>query len=269
MKKNNKTKTLPNSLYHYTSFEVLTHILDLKNECLKERQMMKFHFGNSLQTNDKKEVQFFKDYVYKNKGGEKLYKQVENIRNKIGEPFILSLIHHVNTKSSYPSCEIPMWKMYGNNFAGVRLRFDFKKMQEYYKDKDNIDFAKCQYNTISEMEEKGRNIRNSFDRDAQNSDLENLYKQAILYKTYDWEYENEWRLVAWCNNTNMIDFISTSGRLFIEQEVPLNLLEAVEIGPKADQIAIEGSLNLIKNKLGNIPENHFKIEKSKLQIGYV
>jgi len=162
-----------------------------------------------------------------------------------------------------------MWKLYGNNFTGVRLRFDFKKMSKYYKDLDYIDLAKCQYYIKSEMEEEGKKIRDSFEKDPSNCDLESLYKQAILYKTYNWEYENEWRIVAWCNDFNQIDFLSTSGRLFIEQELPLDFLEAVEIGPKADQIAIEGSLNLIKKKIGNIPENHFKIEKSKLQIGYV
>lgn len=268
-KETGSTTDRPNSVCHYSSFEALTHILDVKNECLRERKMMNFHFGNPLQTNDKKEVHFFQDYVYTQKEGQRLKNDIDRIKENIGDPFILSLMHQQEDKSTYPRCEIPMWKMYGDNFSGIRLKFDFRKLKKHCEDIEGIDLIKCKYCTITEMKERGREIRKSSNNGSNYSDLVNLYKEAVSFKTYNWIYENEWRIVAWCKDINKIDFLETSGRLFINQEIPLDCLEAIEIGPKADQIAIEGSLSLIKKKIGNIPENHFIIKKSKIQIGYV
>ena len=259
----------PSSLWHYTSFEILTHILDLKNECLKDRQMLNFHFGNPLQTNDKKEVRFFEEFVYDTKKGKELKLEVERVKTNIGNPFCLSLIHHIEDEKNYPSCEIPMWRMYGNQFSGVRLRFDFKKIKNHYSKLDNYNIFRCNYLTKTKMAEKGREIRKLFKQSDTCLDIEKIYKDAISYKTYDWVYENEWRIVAWCKDNNKVDFIPQTGRLYITQEIPLDFLETIEIGPKADQEAIEGSLNLIKEKIGDIKENHFNIKKSKLQIGYV
>lgn len=275
MNKKNKTTPLkekeskPSSLWHYTSFETLTKILDPSKECIKDRKMLNFRFGNPLQTNDKKEVHFFEEFVYKGKIGNELKQQVENVKEDIGKPFILSLIHHRENPRNYLSCEIPMWRMYGNQFAGVRLKFDYQKMEKYCKSSSDISLEKCTYLTKTKMEEKGKSIRDTFMQSNVDTELKKIYKASVCYKTYDWEHENEWRLIVWSNDNNKIDFNPQNGRLFIPQEIPLDWLTAVEIGPKADYEACEGSLQLIKEKLGSISENHFKIKRSKLEIGYV
>ena len=264
-----KKESEPTSLWHYTSFETLTKILNPNNECLIKKQMLSFRLGNPIQTNDKKEIHFFDDYVYDGKCGNELKQQIDGIREQIGMPFILSLIHHIETHKGYPSCEIPMWRMYGNQFKGVRLKFDYKKMKDYYKLIDNVNLEKCIYLTVNEIKNKGKEIRYSLKQLNENFDFENVYKASATYKTYDWVYENEWRIIAWCNNINMIDFNEQTGRLFIPYEIPLDFLNAIEIGPKADYDACKCSLELIKEKIGNIPENHFDIKQSKLKIGYV
>ena len=264
-----KKPSPPTALWHYTSFEVLTKILDVNNDCMKNRRMLSFHFGNPLQTNDSKEIHFFEEFVYKHRGGNDLKEKVEKlVKTKIGAPFILSLIHHTEKVRKYPSCEIPMWKMYGKNFSGVRLKFNYKKLKDYYQKKTDTDFVECHYLSKSKMEEKGKEIRKKDKINCPSLNLETVYKESIRYKTYDWVYENEWRIITWEKDLNQIE-IRETGRSFIKQEIPLDFLEAVEIGPKADQAAMDYSLHLIKKKLEKKDDNHFKIKKSKLQIGYV
>ncbi len=264
--KRKKKDSLPSSLYHYTSFEVLTKIMPIDKE--KSNSNLCFWFSNPLQTNDKKEIRFFEEYVFKNKTGQKLKTEVEAIKEKIGSPFTLSLIHHKEETKTYPSCEIPMWKMYGNNFGGVRLRFDFHKLKKYFESNNCIELKQCLYLTKTEMVETSRHLKKA-NQDNPKDFVEKIYKEAVCYKTCDWEYENEWRLVKWSKDIEAIGFRLTDGRLYLPVTFPFELLETIEIGPKADQEAIEGSLLLIKKKLQNISDAHFEIKKSKLEIGYI
>lgn len=119
------------------------------------------------------------------------------------------------------------------------------------------------------MEEKGQNIMMSFLTQSDEFDIQHVYKDVVCYKTYDWVYENEWRLVVWCNDLSRIKFDQV-GRLFIPIKMPLGCLETIEVGPKADYEAIEASLLLAKEKLScKGIETNFKIKQSKLQIGYI
>ena len=249
-----KKAITPQSLYHYTSFETVSYILC--KEALENR-LLSFHFSNPLQTNDQNEVHFFQEHVFGTKAGGILEEKMDKLKGIIGDPFTLSLIHHEG--KGYPSCEIPMWKMYGNNFQGVRLRFNGKKLEDFCKSNE-IDLIDCQYMKVTEMKEKGRKIRNYSDEQ-----LSAIYKDAIRYKTYDWKYENEWRLVKWCNKIELKEFNGITGRIYINVMLPLDCLEIVEIGPKADQTAFEASLFLLKEKY-NAP---FKVQCSNLKIGYV
>lgn len=264
--KTKKKESRPSSLWHYTSFENLTFILNLKDESCAYKGLLNFWFSNPLQTNDKKELNFFKEHIYNGKKGEQIKKEIEFIEGKIGSPFTLSLIRHYD--AHYPSCEIPMWRMYGDNFNGVRLRFNYKELEKYCQNHE-LELAQCIYPTKEEMSSTSRDIRNSYEAEDLNT-LETIYKKTVCYKTRDWVYENEWRLVKWCNNIEDIGFRPKDGRLYHEVKIPIDLLETIVIGPKADQDAIEGCLNLIKDKLKNKKINaNFNIEKSKLQIEYV
>ncbi len=253
------TPSLPTSLYHYTSFEVLTKLLK-ENGKQDDVCHLHFWFSNPLQTNDKKEIHFFNEKLFKTKKGKDLEKQINDIKNKVGNPFTLSLVHQRNNCSN----EIPIWKMYGNNFMGVRLKFNFKKLKTFVKSENTYDLIPCEYLNQTQMDSITRNIRNSKDEK-----LKDIYKKAISYKMNEWVYENEWRIVHWENSNSEIGYRTNDGRLYLPVKIPLDCLDVIEIGPKADQEAIEGSLRLIKEKIGNITENHFDIKRSNLQIGYV
>lgn len=254
-----KKPSPPTSLFHYTSFEVVTKIL--KDKGTREDIInLHFWFSNPLQTNDKKEIHFFNEDLYKGVKGKKLKKQIEEISTEIGYPFTLSLVHQRQNMSN----EIPIWKMYGDNFKGIRLKFKFEKLKQYILQQTSTALIPCNYLNKTQMEEITRNIKKS-----QDERLEEIYKKAVSYKMNEWAYENEWRIVHWNNNNTDVGYRSSDGRLYLPVTIPLDCLEAIEIGPKADQDAIEGSLNLIKAKIGDIKENHFKIIRSKLQIGYV
>ena len=99
--------------------------------------------------------------------------------------------------------------------------------------------------------------------------LVNIYRESIIYKTIEWSYENEWRLVTWCNDILKIDS-KPDGRLYLPLKIPLSSLKTIEIGPKSDTEAIKGCLKLIQQKM--IARNinvDFDIKISKLNIGYV
>ncbi|QYR10356.1 DUF2971 domain-containing protein [Prevotella sp. Rep29] len=251
--------SLPTSLYHYTSFEVLTNLLKSDRET-DGAYNLHFWFSNPLQTNDKREVHFFNEKLFETKKGKELEKQIDDIKNKVGNPFTLSFVHQKKSCSN----EIPMWKMYGNNFKGVRLKFNFKKLQNLFQNKNGYDLILCEYLNKNQMDVITRNIRNFKDRE-----LEDIYKKAVSYKMNEWSYENEWRIVFWTNEITKVEYRTNDGRLYMPIKIPLDCLDLIEIGPKADQDAIDGSLKLIKEKIGDVTENHFDILKSKLQIGYV
>lgn len=262
-----RTSQSTSSLYHYTSFDALIGML--KDEYTKKKNM-NLWFGNPLQTNDKKEILFYEEYVFANKSGDILHKEIDKLKDDVGRPFIFSMVGHRETIKSYPSCEIPMWKMYGNDFCGVRLRFKFEDIKKYCEDTENTDLYPCYYLTKEEMKKEGREIRNSVkvDTDGTKTNLERLYKNSVLYKTCDWIYENEWRIVMWEKNVTKMAF-KPNGRLYRAVTIPLDLLKEIEIGPKADQKAIESSLDLLNAKINYEVNIDFKIVKSKLEIGYL
>lgn len=179
-------------------------------------------------------------------------------------PFTLSLSQIREFHPGYPFCEIPMWRMYGDNFKGVRLKFKYQKLKQYCRKTGYLDLVRCCYLTETKMDEEAKKVRNSIKDQGFTSELETVYKDSVLYKTYSWVYENEWRIVKWNQSINEIG-VRSNGRLYLPMKIPLTLLESIDIGPKADFEAVEGSLNLILKKYNTT----FKINKSKLQIGYV
>ena len=259
--KDNKKASKPSSLYHYTSFKALLKIL---NEESLKKQMISIRLNNPLQMNDKREVHFFEDYVFCGKIGEEMKQKKERFKKDIGDPYILSFIHHISNKGRL-SHEIPMWWMYGDNYKGIRLRFDFKTLNEYCQSDGRLLLQKCQYETDNKMIEIGKKIRKSFVINDNLDELEESYKRVALYKPYDWEYENEWRMLKWCK-IEEVKYDDSTGRFYFPIELPLNSLRAVEIGPNADKDYIKGWLNIMKEKLEWKESEGFKINNSNLQI---
>lgn len=261
---------LPSVFYHYTSVASLFKIL-----CCKalEKETVSIKLSNTKQSNDPKEVHFFKDYVFNDtKSGEKM----NSLKSKLDfnrEPFSFSLIHHYEGneeklfgRKGYPHCEIPMWSMYGDKFRGVRLKFDAQKIKEYVEKEDFI-LQKCAYKTISEIKEIGKEIRTKFrKKQIVDEDLKSLYKDACFYKPFSWAYECEWRIASFVKCTEEICIDENNGKNYILTQLPLNCLKVIETGPLADYGQIHSSLSVLQEKHTQL--KNVKIIKSKLQVKY-
>lgn len=261
---------LPSAFCHYTSLASLFKIL-----CCQalEKGMISIKFSNTMQTNDPKEVHFFKDYVFNDtKSGEKM----KSLKSKLDfnrKPFSFSLIHHEGNEEKlfgrrgYPHCEIPMWSMYGDKFKGVRLKFDAKELKAYVEEKPNFILKKCTYKTISEIKELGKDRRTRF-RNGKigDKDLISLYKDVCFYKPFSWAYECEWRIASFVKCTEEICIDENNGKNYILTQLPLNCLKVIETGPLADYGQIHSSLSVLQEKHTQL--KNVKIIKSKLQVKY-
>lgn len=270
--------SLPSCLYHYTSLEALLSILG--GESMKNGNMV-FRFCDPLQANDKREINFFEDYVYKKgKSGEKLKESVDKMGISDEKPFILCLIRHYEGNKEknfgvryYPHCEIPMWDMYANKFKGVRIKFKAKQLKDYFNTEQikrtyvdaPIKLAHCEYMTVKEITNKGKELRKSIGENTNKQDIKELYQSSALYKTKSWVYEDEWRAILWIKDDNKIKIDPTRGKLYVELEIPLRCVSAITIGPLANQMDVEYILNTIKKKY-SVNMKDINIESSELFI---
>lgn len=202
---------IPNLLYHYTSFETLKLIL--KNNS--------FRFTRLDKLNDPME-----GYLLK----------YENYRENI----------FVSSWSAVAKEQIPMWKIYSNDFKGVRIgmpvnlfnfnddmlirTFGYPKkflasskldksysiIKSFNEDKSNSNivleeiskvFGPCQVNYKSNLRKLNENvIKNVSDKNGIISVTINFYELG-QQKISDWKYEREYRYLIFYNN-----IVATSAR---------------------------------------------------------
>lgn len=252
---------MPTCLYHYTSSKALKGMLEEVHESADNDGLL-FHLCNPMQSNDKREVNFFEDYVYKGFLGDKLKKAVDNISESTGKPYTISFIHHYEGsivknfgQRYYPHCEIPMWKMYGDDYTGIRLKFKAMELCSFFA-KKSISLQKCEYATINKMKDVGKKIRKGEETPEQ------LYKKSVLYKMAHWAYENEWRAVMWAKDSDP-NIEKTNNKIYSKCLIPFEYLQEITIGPKAIPEDID-YLQSLPQKRAKM--KHVKIKKSKLPI---
>ena len=216
----------PNSLYHYTSVDVLCKLFSgIKKDCLI------FHASSVDFMNDSEEYAISRSLCKD---------EVDNILadTKMGLPFALCFTDSENN--------IPMWSMYGDEGKGVCLKFNFSKLDVFLRKQKSEDriiiFSKCVYQKISQIEDKPL---------CANTDYPNLAKLceemriAAFVKPDFFVHENEWRLMAW----NSWKFPEIQNVLFkkvrneicpyIEISIPVDCLEGILLGPSASNQMIE------------------------------
>lgn len=260
-----------NSLYHYTSFDAIVHILDYEQEGLSKEGLLNIRFGDPLKTNDKREIKFFEDYLFTNSDiSNSIKSKYDLVKEELPSPFFLSLIHHKGQKW-HPKDEIPMWYMYGDYSKGVRIAFEYKKL-EVYCNNDGYKLQECSYFNESEMNKKASDLRKTLKQDINRTTWESILKQTygevLYYKSKDWEYENEHRIIAWGEDENRILENKDNGKKYYSVPLPIDCVREITIGPLADQMVVERCLKLIKEKLNtSLGERvNFEIKCSKLQI---
>ena len=258
------------TLYHYTSFNAIVHILDYSQECVQKDKLMDFLFGDPLNTNDKKEIMFFEKHFFTDSViSNEIKLEIERVKQESPYPFFMSLIHHQGSKW-YPKNEIPMWNMYGDNSKGVRIAFNYKLLENFCN-KEGYILRNCIYFNESEMREVARISRDKVKK-AEKSEwhplLRDIYSDSLFYKTKDWDYEQEYRIIVWDEGVNICTN-AYNGKRYCKVPLPLECIREITIGPLADKLVTERCLKLIREKLQSLlgeESIQFDIDHSKLQI---
>lgn len=250
-------------LLHFTSIEAFLGMLSpWMNSGKKKDPYLTFHATVFSKMNDAGENKiiydnFFTDSEWKNQ----IKTQYENYL-KTEKPYVISFVRG-ELKSKI---DIPMWLNYGKGATGIYLRFDLKKLNEYYKGKENYRFDKCQY--VNSQDKKDKIADLNLYRRIGNFDIlfDEIKETSIFLKDKCWEYENEWRIVKFEKDENAKQKITPRGVIeYTETTIPLNTLSKIHIGPKANKEWCEQTLEVILAKIKDY-NCSFDIEISNLKI---
>ena len=247
-------------LYHYTTIDALTKMLHMPSAIEKDiikvndesgyGYYLSFHATDAYMMNDRMEHKLILDIVNQ-VIPEKLKTQYFSELVSVGKPYVVSFCSERDN--------LPMWKAYAQNNAGVCLQFDLSEENINVLRKVNADieifsdyicFDECKYIDATDIETMLRlqiaDIETEYKglQDGQlskNYPFRNLYKEAILYKGREWSYEREWRLIWWCNQSK-----TKSGKYGItsyqDVKIPLRFLKEIIISPSNDQDLVQYGL---------------------------
>jgi len=249
----------PSSVAHYTSLEVLDKIL---NGALNESDgFITLHLSQISMMNDAGEgdfvlSRFFTDSMKKSE----LKKEWDSEYYPNHTPFVFSTVAtDVETRNRG---SLPMWKMYGDNCKGVLIRLNWKLLGKYCEERGYM-FSACNYKSTQEISKMVADLN------RRNATFQEIMQHSCFAKQLCWNYENEWRVVAF-GNQDMIRTKTTSRGIieYIELKIPLELIEEVCIGPLCVQDTTCSSLCLLKQKLENkFPGKViFKVSKSNIPL---
>ena len=230
------------SLYHYTSLEafqkMLTGTLSKENQTIAngsyhERSAVTIHFSHIRYMNDMMEYEYFNNLLWRSihhkdsNITETQFSEFVKIIDIFSEPFVLSL----STKADF----LPMWKMYSDNARGVMVEFDKDELEKvpkksynigkciYTEDIDEVIVAKC-VQAIHQPRSAVADIINAMDLE--------LRRKLTLYKSPDFDYEDEWRLYL---NTKIKLTKTSQGiiKLYTDVAIPATCIKSVTLAPCA------------------------------------
>ena len=263
-KAKNKKESQSDYLLHFTSIEAFLGMLSpwMNSDKKEDAPYLTLHATVFSKMNDAGENKiiydnFFTDSEWKNQ----IKTQYENYL-KTEKPYVISFVRG-ELKSKI---DIPMWLNYGKGATGIYLRFDLKKLNEYYKGKENYRFDKCQY--VNSQDKKDKIADLNLYRRIGNCDslFDEIKETSIFLKDKCWEYENEWRIVKFEKDENAKQKITSRGVIeYTEITIPLNTLSKIHIGPKANKEWCEQTLKVILAKIKDY-NCSFNIEISNLKI---
>lgn len=250
----------PSSLVHYTSLATLSSIL---NNAM-ESGILTFHLSHLYMMNDANEGKLILDnyFTESNKKTDQKIGFEDYISNNI--PFIMSLSRSSNDTRHYGL--LPMWKMYGDNFTGCMLRFDYKRLNDYIGDinDSNIELNKCDYKNSVDIAKAIKDLNDS----KIAPDYSKLLRTAAFSKYHTWEYENEWRIMIIEDTKNVLYKFTNNGIIeYCKFEIPLTCLKEIMLGPLTNvytKKSVIDQVALIKTKYDL--NNKISITKSKIAI---
>ena len=160
---------------------------------------------------------------------------------------------------------LPMWKMYGDNFKGCRLRFGYNELTNHIdglkSQKYEISLGICEYAKSNDVKEIIKEINKHNNNELNNSDL---LRKAVFTKLHHWEYENECRIMILEKPENVRKKFSANRVIqYIKFDIPITCLKEIMLGPLTNEDIME-PLSSIVRKLNN--SKQIKVTKSKLAI---
>ena len=143
-----------------------------------------------------------------------------DVWNRAIHEVILNNYKDINNIKSYfqISCfttnkySIPMWAHYADMHRGFcieySIKFDYSKYSELLYNLFQVIYSNQRIDITN-------SCINFFESNPSQEDLWNIYKYALLSKSLDWQYQNEWRIIFYKNNlpkdhTNSIPFFPIS-----------------------------------------------------------
>ena len=204
---------------------------------------------------------FDKYFTESNKKSKQKIGFEDYISNNI--PFIMSLSKTNNDTKD--SGYLPMWKMYGDNFKGCRLRFGYNELTNHIdglkSQKYEISLGICEYAKSNDVKEIIKEINKHNNNKLNNSDL---LRKAVFTKLHHWEYENECRIMILEKPENVRNKFTANRVIeYINFDIPITCLKEIMLGPLTNEDIMK-PLSSIVRKLNT--QNQISIKKSKLAI---
>jgi hypothetical protein len=157
-----------------------------------------------------------------------------------------------------------MWKMYGDNGKGAFLRFDFKKLNKYCESSESpLKLKPCNYLTTPAKSSLIKEL-NSY---ISLQEFNKLLDISSFTKSIEWEYENEWRILAICPQNEACTKITGRGITeYVEVDLPILALKEICLGPQTNINDYNSICYMCENLNDKIKAQEIKVSKSKLKI---
>jgi hypothetical protein len=277
-----------NTVYHYTSLETFTKIInDATNESLKFRathidflndftehtiaiSLLKeklIEYDNSL---DKKDSKDFQTKLNDKRMSFFRYEEIDDLY-----PYIIS----------FSECcdNLPMWNTYGNKSKGIAIGFDKEKLSQI----EEYKFEKCVYESKEYEQYLNENIKQihsclhidsysiSFSSGFDNKLLKQHYKFLPILKNKNYNYEDEYRLIIPSKVVEKEELkFQTNDTLlkpYKEISIPFEYLTEIVLGPVLNLEKLKTALFFLlkqKNKIISLDKEHGKIHLRKSNIPF-
>lgn len=253
----------PKTLVHYTSIEVLNALIF--GAIKSGKPFFTFHLSLLTEMNDKDEGVLLKNAFIKTKCNscyKNIWQQCENSQR----PFVLSTIRSTNAHKT--SGSLPMWKMYGNDCAGVMIKFNFRRLQDFCC-KNNYLLEPCNYYTTTDISNVVDNAANDLRQGANLQDtIYGLFIQSCITKKVCWSYENEWRIIALTPQSKIQQKLTCKGiKQYVELPIPIDCIKAICFGPKATAVTKQ-AIDFVHQLFHQIKgyKHTIKLSKSSINI---
>lgn len=160
-----------------------------------------------------------------------------------GKPYIVSFC----TEKDY----LPMWQIYAKGGNGICLVFEIEEDNSLYQLNESnnetsfkeIKLCDCKYVSkvdLQQLKDKWtKSIKAVYENEntpliSPKTPFLNLYKEAVIYKSKEWECEKEKRLVCWTMYPNIKK--GKNGICpYVAVKMPLRCLKEIIIGPSPNQ----------------------------------